>query len=277
MTAIDLQTATLDVTDSGGEGPVLVLLHGPLLDGSIWAGVVDRLPDMRCIAPTLPLGAHRRPAPGNDLTNESLTRLVADLLVALDLHDVTLVLNDWGGAQIIVELGLTDRVTRLALVACEAFDNVPAGQPGRMLARMARIPGGLAVQGQLTKVRAVRRRLAASMAAHPIPDEHMRRWFEPSREPSIREDLRRFSARFPIPATRDWSSGLAAFTGPTLVAWADDDRMMPAEHGPRLADLLPDAELVRIPDAATLVPLDQPDLLARHLRELVHRPVRAAA
>jgi pimeloyl-ACP methyl ester carboxylesterase len=109
------------------------------------------------------------------------------------------------------------------------------------------------------------------MAAHPIPDDVLRRWFEPFRDPRIRKDLRRFSSRFPIPASRDWSSGLGAFTGPALVAWAEKDRMMPPEHGPQLAELLPDAVLVHIPDAATLVPLDQPDVLARHLRELVHR------
>ncbi|WP_026926951.1 alpha/beta fold hydrolase [Granulicoccus phenolivorans] len=271
MPVIELPTATLEYTDSGGDGPVLVLLHGPMLDASIWDDVIDLLPELRCIAPTLPMGAHRYPVP-DDLTNESLTRLVGALLAALDLPEVTLVLNDWGGAQIFVELGLADRITRLALVACEAFDNVPAGAPGRALARLARLPGGLALQAQLTKLRPVRRRLAGEMAAHPIADGRLQRWFEPSRDPRIREDLRRFSARFPIPATRDWSSGVGEFTGPVLIAWAEQDRMMPAEHGVRLAELLPQAVLVHIPDAATLVPLDQPHVLARHLRDLVQRP-----
>ncbi|ACQ79991.1 alpha/beta hydrolase fold protein [Beutenbergia cavernae DSM 12333] len=273
MPTIELETATLDYADSGGTGPVVVLLHGPLLDHTVWDAVIDRLPGMRCLAPTLPMGAHRHPAPHDELTNASLARLVAEFLAALDLTDVTLVLNDWGGAQVIVELGLAERVGRLALVACEAFDNVPAGRPGRMLARMARLPGGLALQAQLTRIPAVRRQLATGMAAQPVPDELLRRWFTPSRDPRIRDDLRRFSARFPIPADRDWSSGLGGFAGPALVAWAEDDRMMPAEHGPRLAQLLPDAELVHISGAATLVPLDQPGVLAHHLRTLVARPV----
>ncbi|MDR2998184.1 MAG: alpha/beta hydrolase [Microbacterium sp.] len=274
MPVIDLPTARLDYTDSGGDGAVLVMLHGPLIDRTLWSRVIGRLPDLRCIAPTLPLGAHRHPAPDDELSNESLTRMVARLLEELSLRDVTLVLNDWGGAQIFVELGLADRVSRLAMVACEAFDNVPAGAAGRMLARMARTPGALALQARLTRLRAVRRVLGAGMAAHPIPDEILRRWFAPSRDPRIRDDLRRFSARFPIPADRDLSRGLGDFAGPALVAWAEEDRMMPPEHGRRLAELLPDAESTRIADAGTLVPLDQPGVLSGHLRELVHRPVR---
>lgn len=41
---------------------------------------------------------------------------------------------------------------------------------------------------------------------------------------------------------------------------------MPAEHGPRLAAAFPASELHEIPDSYTLVPVDQPELLAEHLR-----------
>ncbi|HET6920089.1 MAG TPA: hypothetical protein VFI46_11570 [Jiangellaceae bacterium] len=46
--------------------------------------------------------------------------------------EVTLVGNDWGGAQLLVTHGRDDRVARLVLVACEAFDNYPPGIPGRL-------------------------------------------------------------------------------------------------------------------------------------------------
>ena len=41
---------------------------------------------------------------------------------------------------------------------------------------------------------------------------------------------------------------------------------MPPEQGPRLAALLPDGQLVELPDSRTLIPLDQPARLAAHLR-----------
>ena len=59
--------------------------------------------------------------------------MIAGFLVELDLHDVTLVCNDWGGAQLVVSPGGSDRVANLVLVSCEAFDNYPPGLPGRLL------------------------------------------------------------------------------------------------------------------------------------------------
>lgn len=62
MTAeVELSLGTIEYVDSGGGGPVVVLLHGLLMDASLWDGAIAALaPDHRCIAPTLPLGAHRR-------------------------------------------------------------------------------------------------------------------------------------------------------------------------------------------------------------------------
>ena len=48
---------------------------------------------------------------------------------------------------------------------------------------------------------------------------------------------------------------------------------MPPEHGRRLAELLPHGRLVEIDDSYTLIPLDQPEALARLIREFVHAPV----
>ena len=39
--------------------------------------------------------------------------MVADFLAELDLHDVTLVCNDWGGAHLVVSPGGSDRVANL--------------------------------------------------------------------------------------------------------------------------------------------------------------------
>ncbi len=40
MTQIELSAGTIDYTDTGGDGPVLVLLHGLLMDASLWDGVI---------------------------------------------------------------------------------------------------------------------------------------------------------------------------------------------------------------------------------------------
>ena len=59
MPAVQLTAGTVDYADTGTDGPVVVLLGGVLLDGSVWDPVVaDLARDHRCIVPTLPLGAH---------------------------------------------------------------------------------------------------------------------------------------------------------------------------------------------------------------------------
>ncbi len=276
---IELSAGPVEYLDTGGGGPCLVLLHGVLMTGSLWRDVVaDLRRDHRCVVPTLPLGAHRIPALARaDLSIGALAALVAEFLDRLELADVTLVMNDWGGPQLLVEQGRTERVSRLAMVACEAFDNFPPGRPGRQLGYLARVPGGLAILGNLARAASVRRAVMADMAKRPIPDDLLAEWLTPiAVSAAVRRDLRRYGRSVPLRGGRNWSAGLSGFTGPSLVAWAPEDRLMPAEHGRRLAALLPDADLVEIPDSRTLVPLDQPTVLARHLRQLTRRRARSS-
>src|SRR4029453_18949251 len=100
MAEIELTAGKISYEDRPGAGPVVVLLHGLLMSGSIWDRVVDELPsDYRCIRPTLPMGAHRRPMhPGADLSLRGQVRLLVELLDRHALERVTLVFNDWCGA-----------------------------------------------------------------------------------------------------------------------------------------------------------------------------------
>ncbi len=57
MKQIELSAGTIEYHDTGGDGPVLVLLHGLMMDASLWDEVIaDLSPGHRCVAPTLPLG-----------------------------------------------------------------------------------------------------------------------------------------------------------------------------------------------------------------------------
>ena len=102
MREIELSAGTIEYEDTGGDGPVIVLLHGLMMDASLWDGpIADLSVDHRCVAPTLPLGAHRHGMyAGADLSLPGIARLVAEFLDRLDLRDVTLVGNDTGGALV---------------------------------------------------------------------------------------------------------------------------------------------------------------------------------
>jgi pimeloyl-ACP methyl ester carboxylesterase len=272
MAEIELSAGTMEYTDTGGDGPVLVFLHGVMVAPSQWRDVVAELSgEYRCVLPHLPLGSHPRPMhPDSDLSLPGMAMLVGEFLERLDLRDVTLVQNDWGGAQILVAHGGAERVARMVLVACEAFDNYPPGIPGRLLVLTARVPGGLALLTQLLRFRAARRAPGGWgwMSKRPVPDGVMDEWFRPARQQAaVRRDLARYGRSVPPrEVLLEWAERNRSFTGPVLVVWAAEDRLMPADHGPRLAALYPQGRLVTIPDSYTLVPEDQPGALTSAIR-----------
>ena len=269
MPRIELSAGPVDYVDTGGDGPVLVLSHGVPMNETQWRKVVPLLPGYRCVLPTLPLGGHRQPMrPGADLSQAGVARLLGEFIAGLDLHDVTLVLNDWGGGQFLISDGGADRVGRLVLVACEAFDNFPPG-PAKPLEVVAKVPGGVWLLVQLLRLKAVRHhpKTYGGMSLRGIPDEILDDWFAPAlRSREIRRDFAKFATSTPDRATLlAWSDRLREFDRPVLVVWASDDPMMPREHGPRLAELYPQGRLVEIADSSTLVPEDQPERLAEAL------------
>jgi pimeloyl-ACP methyl ester carboxylesterase len=161
MTTIELSAGTTEYRDTGGDGPVFVLLHGLMMDASLWDEVIAGLsPGQRCVAPTLPLGAHRHAMnPGADLSLPGIARLTAEFLDRLDLRDVTLVGNDTGGALAQLLMGDGNaRVGRAVLVSCDAFDNFPPGLTGRTLLLSGKLPPPLfGLFMQQMRLRAVRR------------------------------------------------------------------------------------------------------------------------
>jgi pimeloyl-ACP methyl ester carboxylesterase len=273
MREIQLSAGTIEYVDTGGDGPPLVLLAGLMMDASLWEDVIaDLSPTHRCIAPTLPLGAHRHAMRDDaDLSPRGVARLVSELLERLDLDDVTLVGNDTGGAivQLIAGGGDAARLGRIALVSCDAFDNFPPGLTGKMLVLSGKLsPTLFGLFMQQLRLRPFRRLPLAFGWLTKRGDAATARWIKPVlTQREIRRDavgvLRGIAAerRLMLQA----AEGLRAFERPALVVWASQDRVMPPEHGRRLAELLPQGRLVEIPDSYTLIPLDQPARLAQAL------------
>ncbi|MFC9619428.1 alpha/beta fold hydrolase [Streptomyces sp. NPDC056930] len=273
MPQIVLSSGTIDYQDTGGDGPVLVFCHGLPMNETQWRKVVPLLNGYRCILPTLPLGGHRQPmTPDADLSQRGVALLLGEFIEGLGLDDVTLVLNDWGGGQFLVSEGKSQRVARLVLVACEAFDNFPPG-PAKAAAAVCRVPGGVWLLTRLMRIPSFRnnRNGYGGMSLRGIPDEIMDDWFAPAtRSRAIRRDFAKFATSAPKRETLlAWSERLRDFDRPVLVVWATEDRLMPREHGRRLAELYPQGRLVEIADSSTLVPEDQPERLAEVLTDFL--------
>ncbi|GAA3270056.1 alpha/beta hydrolase [Dactylosporangium vinaceum] len=268
MAEIELGVGIVEYRDTGGDGPVMVLLHGLLMDATLWDAVIaDVSRSFRVIAPTLPLGAHRTAVHADaDLSLAGIAAVTTELLERLELRDVTLVGNDTGGAVAQLVAAASPRVGRLVLVACEAFDNLPPGLTGRTVAALGKLPPGLfrAFMQQM-RLKPARRLPIAFGWLTKRGDAATRAWMEPilTRPGIARDAVRALRSLFAdrailLRAAED----LRTFDRPALVVWAAGDRVMPPEHGRRLAALLPQGKLVTIDDTATLIPLDQPARLA---------------
>jgi pimeloyl-ACP methyl ester carboxylesterase len=276
MPDIELSAGTIPYEDTGGTGPTVVLLHGLLMDASLWDDVVaDLRGDHRVLVPTLPFGAHTHAArAGADLSPRGLARLVAELLDRLDLRDVTLVGNDTGGALVqLVATGSPDRIGRIVLASCDAFDNFPPGLTGKALFLTGKLPPALfGAFMQQMRLRPVRRLPFAFGWLTKRGDAATARWMRPILTSA---DIRRDTVRMlrAANAQRDVldeaAKLLPRFDRPALVLWARGDKVMPPEHGRRLAALLPQGRLVEVDDSYTLIALDQPARFAAAVRDFV--------
>jgi pimeloyl-ACP methyl ester carboxylesterase len=276
MPELELSAGTIDYEDTGGSGPVIVFVHGLMMDGSLWRKVVAELrSDYRCVLPTLPLGGHRHPMSADaDLSMAGVAGLLGEFIERLDLHDTTLVMSDWGGPQLLVGGSRDERIARLVLCSCEAFENVPPKGAARLLPYIARVPGGIFMAVMPFRFDRLRRlpMTYGHLSKRPVPREVMDRWFGPvTSQREIRRDLGKYVRSAPQ-GRRDLLAAaetLRSFERPALVVWAGEDRLMPVEHGRRLAELLPQGRLVEIADSYTLLSEDQPAKLTAHLREFL--------
>jgi pimeloyl-ACP methyl ester carboxylesterase len=267
---LDLTAGTIEYEDTGGSGPVILFIHGLLVDGSLWRKVVARLDGFRCVVPTLPLGSHRVPMRDRSaLTPVGVADLIAEFMERLELTDVTLVANDTGGA--LTQLLLTrrpERVARVVFTPCDAFENFlpPAFRPLQWMAK-ARLLGA-ALQGmRISALRATP--LAYGMLTkRRVPAEVLEGWVRPALDSrGVRGDVTYFTRHIDKRLTLDAAAKLGSFDRPVVFAWAAEDRFFKIAFAERLAAVFPDARVEPIADSYTFVPEDQPEVLAGIIEE----------
>jgi len=273
MPEVEVSAGPIDYGDSGGEGRPIVVIGGLPHDEALWDEVIAELaPRFRCLTPVLPLGAQRKPLRRDaDLSLPGLSRIVIEFLERLDLQDAVVCFNDWGGAQTMVSQEGTDRVGAFVLVSCETADNYPPGVAGRIAALSGFMPGGFGLM-RFALASPVLRRLPFTygrMSKRGVPDELMHRWLQPLKRPEIRRDTRKYvrDVRHGRREMRAATPLLRTFERPVLVVWDEEGTMMPNSEGRRLAESFPNSHYVELPDCYTLVPIDQPQALAREIAE----------
>ena len=252
-----------------GAGPVLVFAHGWLANANLWRKVVDALADrFTCVTLDLPLGSHRLPFPeAAALDAAACGGLVAHAIAALDLDAVTLVGNDSGGAYSQIAVArFPERVRRLVLNSCETpydafppppFDGLP--QAAASAATLGALLGAL-------RDRAVRRSPAAYgwLIKHPVEDAASDSYALPCLEDAaiLRDACKVMAGASTAVVHAAGERLIAAARMPVLFAWPSEDRIFPIANAERYAAALADGRVVRIDDAYSFTPEDQPERLA---------------
>ena len=268
---IQLPQGTIRYREAG-QGKPIVFVHGYLVDGRLWDGVVDRLSDrFRCLAPDWPIGAQQVAMnPDADLSPPGIAKLIADFLTKLELEDVTIVGNDSGGAmsQVLVTT-YPDRIGSLALTNCDTHENFPPGM-FKAMPPLAKLPGGMLVLSAPFRIPAVARRAFAPFARTKIPDELIASWMRPAtKDSAVMRDAKKVTAGMNKRYTLAAAEKLRGSQLPIRLLWAPGDKYFPLSYAERLASEAGNAEIVQIPDAKTFVPLDQPQRVADEIAAFI--------
>jgi pimeloyl-ACP methyl ester carboxylesterase len=236
----------------GGEGPPLLFLHAG-------GGAGEWLPFHGLLARHFEVIAPDHPGFGgsDDMPEvEGIDDLVYHYLDVLDrlgldrVHVVGASLGGWIAAELAVHS--PERIDRLALLGAAGL-RVPGHMatdlflmtPDQVVATLYKHPEpvleAMPAEPDVDFVLAVYRDMAA-LARYG--------WAPYLNDPKLERRLRRVAA-------------------PTLVLWADDDRVVPIEHGRRYAERIPDATLQVVEDCGHAMYFERPDAFADAVTEFL--------
>jgi haloalkane dehalogenase len=258
-----------------GAGPVLLMLHGNPTWSFVYRQVITHLRDsFRCIAPDYPGFGLSVAGTGYGFHPVDHARVVTGFLERLDLHEVTLVAQDWGGPiGLSAALSAPERFTGLVLgntwawpvngdLHFEVFSRLMGGPVGRLLIRRFNLFVNVMVPAGHRR----RKPTAAEM-------DHYRR-------PLPTSERRNSTAVFPkdITAARpfltDLERGLVEALAdlPTLFVWADADVAFRSQELHRWETLMHHHQTVVLPGAGHFLQSDAPtDFAAAITNWWVHR------
>jgi pimeloyl-ACP methyl ester carboxylesterase len=266
MTQLALKQAIIEYREFGPRDsahPPVFFVHGVLVDGQLWHGVAEELArrGYRCIVPTLPLGSHTIPVKDSHaLSLPYVAEIVNDAIEALDLSDVTLVGSDTGGG--ICQLAIdarSDRIGRVVLTNCDAFDQCPPPPFGALFAVLR---GPISIKALMGTMRLAALRNSPLGFGLLLSRPHSRLtadWIAPCLNDSqVCRDLAALLRQIAVTDLTDVADRLTRFDKPVTLVWGQDDRVFKPSLGRRLAAVFSRGKLIEVPGARTFVSIDEP-------------------
>lgn len=270
--SVDTPSGRISYTEAGS-GPVLLFIHGVVVNKHLWRHQVEHFSDIRrCIAIDLLAHGDTEIDAHQDVSVTANAAMITEVLDALGVDRVDIVGNDSGGGicQIFAALN-PHRVRTLTLTDCDTSDNWPpaAFQPFIDMA----LAGGLTdTLGAMLADTSVYRSPDALGPAYQDPTSVTDADIETYLRPLLRteqrtHDLQRFLAAFDNKHTLAIETQLRALDAPTLIVWGTDDVYFPTRWAHWLATTIPGAAApVEVPGGRLFFPEEHPQALNEPLR-----------
>jgi haloalkane dehalogenase len=219
----DIDGARVHYVDEGS-GPPLLLLHGNPTWSFLYRDIISGLRDrFRCIAPDYPGFGLSVAPPGYGYTPAEHAKVIEALLLRLDLTEVTLMVQDWGGPiGFAVAARQPDRFAAFVIGNSWAW---PKCDPGTQL--FARVLGG-PIGGYLIRHRNffVERIIPLGVRRKKLPEAVMAAYRGPFPTPRSRQPVHVFPREI-LGSKASLTGVAAALPGladrPALIVWADQD------------------------------------------------------
>jgi pimeloyl-ACP methyl ester carboxylesterase len=257
-----------------GSGPPVVLVHGMVNSSRHWEAVALELArDHTVVAPDL-IGHGDSATPRGDYSLGAHAASIRDLLTAIGIERATLVGHSLGGGvamQFFYQF--PQRTERLALVSSGGL-----GAEVSPLLRSAALPGAAALLSVAAHPRVVDglslagARLRERGSPTGVYVQAVARALRPLERPGAREAFLQtlravIDVRGQRVSARDRLYMLDSV--PTLIVWGERDNTIPLRHGLAAHGAVPHSRFETLPRAAHFPHLEDPEGLARVLRDFL--------
>lgn len=257
-----------------GDGPVLLLVHGMAGSSATWQPVIDELSDhFTVLAPDLP-GHGRSDKPRGDYSLGAYASVLRDLLDVLELGQATVVGQSLGGGiamqfayqypelcgrlVLVGSGGLGDEVS--GLLRALAFPGVEYVLPVAFVPIIGDVVGGFT-------------RLVGRIGLRPSP-EVVQMWMAYS---SLADGETRTAFLHTLRSVVDHRGQRVsaldklhmAAQMPTLIAWGDNDRIIPVQHAYDAHEAIVGSRLEIFEGAGHFLHSEEPARFARLLADFV--------
>jgi haloalkane dehalogenase len=254
-----------------GRGPALLLLHGNPTWSFLYRHIVAALVDSyRCVAIDYPGFGLSTARQGYGFTPREHSQVVEQLVHALDLSDLAMMVQDWGGP---IGLGFAerdpDRVR--ALVIGNTWAWPLNGKP--RFERFSALMGGPIGRAAIRNFNAFVNLIIPVGTARSLGHEEMRAY----RGPFPTRASRMPTAIFPrqLMAARAYLADVEAnlprlSRKPTLIVWGANDFAFRKPERQRFEQVFPDHRTVVLEGARHFIQEDEPGRIASEIRAFVH-------